>query len=165
MTNETRLRDAAVSGVAGAVALTTVHQVARLLTDNAPRMDVVGVRALTRGVHMADLTLPGPATLHTAALAGDLVCNSAYYSLATTWTRGIVLGVAAGVGALVLPPRMGLGAPPKSDRLSNKVMTVAWYVAGGLVSAATATCLSRWREQPEPPTNWAAFGELGHLRA
>ena len=165
MTIESRLRDAAVSGMAGAVAVTTVHQVARLLTDDAPRMDVVGVRALTRGVHMADLALPGPATLHNAALAGDLVCNSAYYALATTWTRGIVLGLAAGVGALVLPPRMGLGDPPKSDRLSNKVMTVAWYLAGGLASAATATCLARWREQSAPATDWEALGELGHLRA
>ena len=169
MTKEMRIRDAAVSGMAGAVALTTMHQVARRLTDNAPRMDVVGVRALTRGAHMADVSLPGPATLQTAALAGDLLCNTAYYSLATTWRRGIVLGLAAGVGALVLPPRMGLGDPPKSDRLSNKMMTVAWYLAGGLAAAATATCLTGSRQQPPSDagdwtTDWRSYGELGHLR-
>ncbi len=165
MNREFGIPDAAISGMAGAVAVTTVHQVARRLTDSAPRMDVVGVRALTRGAHMADVPLPGPATLHNAALAGDLLCNTAYYSLATTWTRGIVLGLAAGVGALVLPPRMGLGDPPKSDRLSNKMMTVAWYLAGGLAAAATATCLTSARE--EPPAvgpDWKSFGELGHLR-
>ena len=115
---------------------------------------------------MADVSLPGPATLHTAAFAGDILCNTAYYSLATTWTRGILLGLAAGVGALVLPPRMGLGDPPKSDRLSNKVMTVAWYLAGGLAAAATATRLTSLREQPPAGApDWNSFGELGHLRA
>ena len=154
--------------MAGAVAVTTVHQVARHLTENAPRMDVVGVRALTRGAHIVDVSVPGPATLQTAALAGDLLCNTAYYSFATTWTRGIVLGLAAGVGALVLPPRMGLGDPPKSDRLSNKMMTVAWYLAGGLAAAATAACLTSSKEQAGADTadwtaDWKSFGELGHL--
>ncbi len=166
MNQDFRMADAAITGMAGAAALSTVHQIARHLTENAPRMDVVGVRALTRGARMADVSLPGPATLHTAAFAGDILCNTAYYSLATTWTRGILLGLAAGVGALVLPPRMGLGDPPKSDRLSNKVMTVAWYLAGGLAAAATATRLTSLREQPPAGApDWNSFGELGHLRA
>jgi hypothetical protein len=168
MSNEfKKIGDAALSGVAGAVALTTVHQVARRLTESAPRMDVLGVRALTRGAHLADIHLPGPETLQRAALAGDLMCNTAYYSFATTWKRGLMLGLAAGVGALVLPKRMGLGEPPKSDRVSNKVMTIAWYVAGGLAAAATASRLAALREQPEQPARpeWAvSLGELGQLR-
>jgi hypothetical protein len=164
MDQEFRIGDAALSGVAGAVAVTTVHQVARRLTANAPRMDVLGVRALTRGAHMADIPVPGPETMQKAALAGDLVCNSAYYALATTWRRGVVLGLAAGIGALVLPQRMGLGEPPKSDRLSNKVMTVAWYLLGGIAAAGTATCLATWRQQSPPVTDWQSMGELGQLR-
>jgi hypothetical protein len=165
MNQESKIRDAAISGVAGAAAVTTIHQVARRLTENAPRMDVLGVRALTRGAHMADIAVPGPQTMQNAAMAGDLVFNSAYYALATTWTRGIVLGLAAGVGALVLPQRMGLGEPPKSDRLSNKVMTVAWYLAGGLAAAATATCLATRRDtSTEEVPDWGHLGELGQLR-
>jgi hypothetical protein len=163
MDQDFRIGDAALSGVAGAVAVTTVHQVARKLTSIAPRMDQLGVRALTRGAHMADIPVPGPHTMQKAALAGDLVCNSAYYSLATTWKRGIALGLAAGVGALVLPQRMGLGEPPNSDRLSNKVMTVAWYVAGGLAAAATATCLATWRQRNATDADWRSMGELGQL--
>jgi hypothetical protein len=162
-----KIGDAALSGVAGAVALTTVHQVARHLTESAPRMDVLGVRALTRGAQLADISVPGPETLQRAALASDLMCNTAYYSFATTWRRGLMLGLAAGVGALVLPKQMGLGEPPKSDRVSNKVMTIAWYVAGGLAAAATATRLAALREQRMPPVtpDWAAsLGELGQLR-
>src|SRR3954465_9012651 len=164
MSEESRFRDAALSGIVGAVALTATHQLARQLTPDAPRMDVLGVRALTRGAHMADLPVPGRSALQRAALAGDLVFNSAYYSLATSWTRGIALGLAAGVGALVVPQRIGLGDPPRSERLSNRVMTVAWYVAGGLAAAAMSRRLAASREQDaRTAAHWQGLGELGYL--
>ena len=131
-----------IAGAAGAVALTAIHQAARAVTDAAPRMDVVGMRALARGADAVGQEAPRThAGLYGLTLAGDLIANSAYYSLATTYTRGTVLGLLAGIGALVLPERMGLGVPPKSDLLSNQVMTVAWYLVGGLAAAATAQCL------------------------
>ncbi|MDQ3418708.1 MAG: hypothetical protein M3541_07990 [Acidobacteriota bacterium] len=143
----TTLNNALISGAAGAVALTALHQAARAVTADAPRMDVVGMRALARGVSAAGAETPKPhAGLYGATLAGDLIANSLYYSLATTYTRGTVLGLLAGIGALVLPERMGLGVPPKSELLSNQVMTVAWYLVGGLAAAATAQCLSNRRD-------------------
>lgn len=143
----TTLNNALISGAAGALALTTVHQAARAVTADAPRMDVVGMRALARGATAAGAEAPTThAGLYGATLAGDLIANSLYYSLATTYTRGTVLGLLAGIGALVLPERMGLGVPPKSELLSNQVMTVAWYLVGGLAAAATAQCLSTRRD-------------------
>ena len=149
LTSGLTTKDAMLSGMAGAAALTAVHQAARMVTDSAPRMDVVGMRALTRGKeavsgYQATAPAENPA-LHNLALAGDLVFNSAYYSMATTWVRGAALGVLAGVGALVLPQKLGLGDPPKSELLSNQVMTVAWYVLGGLAAAWTAQCLAEKR--------------------
>ena len=142
----TRLNDSLVSGMAGAAALTVVHQAARALSDSAPRMDVVGMRALARGSEALDTDRPQTHKgLYRAALAGDLICNSAYYSLASTYTRGTVMGLLAGAGALMLPQRMGLGAPPRSELLSNRVMTVAWYLIGGLVAAGTAQWLTTRR--------------------
>ncbi len=141
------LNDALISGAAGAVALTAVHQAARAVTDAAPRMDVLGVRALARGSRAVGIE-PPPSEhrgLYGAALAGDLLFNSAYYSMATTWTRGAALGLLAGIGALVLPQRLGLGDPPKSELLANRIMTVAWYTFGGLAAAATAQCLTNRR--------------------
>ena len=85
--------------------------------------------------------------LYNMALAGDMVFNSAYYSLATTWPRGAALGLLAGIGALVLPRKMGLGDPPKSELLSNQIMTVAWYLVGGLAAACTAHCLANRRAE------------------
>jgi hypothetical protein len=140
------LNDSLISGAAGAAALTAVHQAARAITDNAPRMDVVGMRALSRGAEAGGAEASNTHTgLYRATLAGDLIVNSAYYSLATNYTRGAALGLLAGVGALVLPQKLGLGAPPKSELLSNQVMTVGWYLIGGLVAAATAQWLAARR--------------------
>lgn len=142
------LNESIVSGMAGAAALTAVHQAARAVTEDAPRMDVVGMRALARSVRSElpaaeeDAAPRTHAGLYRTVLIGDLVCNSAYYSLATTYKRGIAMGVLAGIGALVLPQRLGLGDPPRSELLSNQIMTVAWYTIGGLAAAATAKWLA-----------------------
>jgi len=139
------MNDALLSGVAGALTLTAVHQAARMVTNDAPRMDVVGMRAITRGADTADADAPRDSRLYNMALAGDLIFNSAYYALATTWIRGAALGAAAGIGALVLPQKLGLGPAPKSELISNQLMTVAWYVLGGLAAACTAQCLATRR--------------------
>jgi cytochrome oxidase assembly protein ShyY1 len=156
MMTGTHLNDSVVSGVAGAVALTAVHQAAKMMTDAAPQMDVLGMRALARATgtsgmadESADVDRQRNPGLFKYALAGDLLANSAYYSLATTWTRGAALGLAAGIGALILPRPMGLGDPPHSELLSNKIMTVAWYTLGGLAAAWTAQCLARRRDEEQ----------------
>jgi len=138
----TQMGRSLVSGAAGALALTAIHDFARRHVYYAPRMDVVAMRALDR-------TLPGnyhhSRRLHRLALAGDLVANSLYYSVvpgpttAATWRRAAVLGSAAGIGALLLPERIGLGEPPYSRYRMNKVMTIAWYLAGGAAAAMAAT--------------------------
>ena len=131
-----------VGGVAGALTLTAVHELGRRLLTRAPRMDEVAMRGLRR-------ILPGrqrdPRRLHQLALGGDLVSNAVYYSAIAaptsreTWTRAVVLGTAAGVGALLLPERLGLGAPQNSEHRANQVMTIGWYLAGALAAAFVAT--------------------------
>ena len=138
---------ALAAGVVGAVVLTAVHQFARRVSDDAPRMDVLGERAIARTVQAAGGTLPMQGTLHRWALAGDIVANSAFYSLvacghdAHMWTRGVAMGLAAGAGALVLPRRIGLGSPPRSHHIPNQIMTVAWYLLGGLAAAGAGRVL------------------------
>ena len=155
MMTGTHLNDSMVSGIAGAVALTAVHQAAKMVSGSAPQMDVLGMRAIAQATgtsgmadESADVDSARNRGLYKYALAGDMLANSAYYSMATTWTRGAVLGLAAGIGALVLPRRIGLGDPPHSELLSNQIMTVAWYTLGGLAAAWTAQCLARKRVTP-----------------
>jgi len=137
------------AGICGAVALTAVHQLARRVTDQAPRMDVLGERAIARTIEAAGGVVPDEPSLNRWALAGDLLANSAFYSLvacgrdAHMWRRGMAMGLAAGAGALVLPRRLGLGDAPRSDHLGNQIMTVAWYLIGGLAAAAAGRNLRR----------------------
>jgi hypothetical protein len=131
---------ALLAGAAGAAALTAVHQAARRYRTDAPRMDVLGMRALARGARAVDIEPPRRRQLYRATLAGDLVANTLYYA-AVARSRspvraGLALGAAAGVGALVLPPPMGLGRPPHVESWANRAMTVAWYTIGGLVAGA-----------------------------
>ena len=140
------------SGLAGACALTLVHQVARKLTDKAPRADILGMRAIAKGIRKTGRQSPPDDKLYPMALAGDLVSNSLYYSLvgtdggAGTWLRGAALGLGAGLGALALPGPMGLGSRPTNRTGATRVMTVAWYLLGGLAAAGVSTLLARCEE-------------------
>lgn len=132
------------SGIAGAVALTAIHQAARRVRPDAPRMDIVGMRALSRLMIAAGRIPPPPSQLYRLTLAGDLLANSLYYAAvpardrAATVRRALLLGTGAGLGALLLPRPMGLDAPPHSESRANQVMTVAWYLAGAMAAAAWA---------------------------
>ena len=138
----TRLLESVIAGAAGAVALTAVHQTARAATDQAPRMDVLGKRALRAMARQAGAPISGSRDLERETLAGDLVANTAYYALVGAGrpehvvARGLALGLLAGVGALVLPRPMGLGEPPNAHNPATQLMTVAWYVIGGITAAS-----------------------------
>ena len=138
---------ATAAGALGAIALTAVHESARKTVPHPPRMDVLSRRALKKTLEATgQRTQPRP-VLHRWALAGDLIANTIYYTAVARgrgrakWGRALVLGVAAGVGAVVLPPYMGLGRAPNSGFASTNVMTTIWYLAGALASAAAASAM------------------------
>lgn len=141
------------SGAAGAVALTSLHELARRRVPYAPRMDVVAMRGLIRLVPPLRQRRVRSRDLHRFALVGDLVSNSLYYAAIPartsndTWRRAAALGIAAGAGALLLPQPMGLGTPPHSYVRANQVMTMAWYLAGALMAAGVATAMSSGRQR------------------
>lgn len=136
-----------VSGLSGAVVLTLVHQAAKELTPDAPRMDVLGMRGLRKLLAAADAPQPDPKTAYNVTMAGDLLANGLYYSLvgsgSDAWWRGAALGVAAGVGGVVLPGPLGLGDGPSNRTPQTKLMTVAWYTLGGLVAAGVSRLWKR----------------------
>jgi hypothetical protein len=134
------------SGLVGAFALTLVHETARRYIDDAPRMDVVGLRAIARTMQAAGADPPVP--LHEAALVGDLVTNSLYYGLVGLGGRenavrnGALLGLAAGLGAVFLPEPLGLGRQPAKNSTETNLLTVAFYLLGGLAAGAAYQALS-----------------------
>ena len=132
------------SGVAGALALTAVHETARRTIPRAPRMDVIGRRAIARPVRAMGGNPPAGHRLQNVALTGEVVSNSLYYSLVglgsgrgkNVWKRGLLLGLAAGVGAAVLPPVLGLGHQPGRRGAVTHLLTILWYTIGGVAAAA-----------------------------
>lgn len=148
-TQEHNLGKSLVSGLAGAVALTAVHETARRVLPNAPRMDTVGRRALVRGAKKLGLEPPAPEKRQPIALAGELVSNTLYYTMVglgrkpSPLLRGGVLGTLAGVGAVALPPLLGLGRKARGTSADTQAMTTGWYLIGGLVAAATYRLLDR----------------------
>src|SRR4051812_1495341 len=94
-------------GLAGACALTLVHETMRRLDADAPRMDLLGMRALAKTMRAAHSEPPAEEKLFGLTLAGDIVANALYYSLAgcdkSAWLRGSVLGLAGGIGGVMLP--------------------------------------------------------------
>ena len=111
--------NALLSGIAGALTLTLLHEVARRFIPDAPRMDILGMRAIARSMRGLEQTPPSGEQLHRTALAGDLVSNSLYYSLVglagerkRAWLAGAILGLVAGIGGVILPAQLGLGSAP-----------------------------------------------------
>jgi hypothetical protein len=135
---------ALVSGIAGAAVLTGLHEVARRVVPHAPRMDVIGERALSDSMKAAGMPPPRGNHLFRATLLGELVSNALYYSVvgagsrARALRRGVLLGLAAGLGAVLVPPRIGLGRPPGNKPPVTPLLTIAWYTAGGLAAALAA---------------------------
>jgi hypothetical protein len=146
-----KLLPSLAAGFAGAVALTALHEVARRLRPHdAPRMDVLGERGLRKILNLADLPQPSEGKAYTATMLGDILSNGLYYTVVGSGKhsvqRGLALGVAAGIGGVVLPGPMGLGEGPSNRTPQTKAMTVAWYTVGGLVAGAVAQALRERRK-------------------
>jgi len=131
-------------GLAGALSVTLIHEGARRVLAHPPRMDVLGKRSLKKGFRWFGLRPSHGKRLHRQALVGDIIANSLYYALVALgrprrpYLRGVLLGGLAGVGAVLLPPFLGLGRRPSQAKPSTALLTVAWYLLGGL-GAARAT--------------------------
>jgi hypothetical protein len=138
-----------IGGLAGACALTILNESVKKLDKDAPRMDLLAMNAVARLMKGNNLLSQTAGKLFPIALAGDLVSNSLYYSMADsgdknkTLIRGGLLGLGAGLGAVVLPRTLGLNDEATTRTLKTKVLTVTWYVIGGLVAAAAINLLEK----------------------
>ena len=139
-----KITNALLAGAAGAAFLTIVHESVRQFVPTAPRVDILGRRLIERAFHQTENQAPAHGTEYALALAGDLLSNTLYYSLVglgnpqTANVRGRLLGVGAGLAAIVLPKRLNLPEEPVSRHLSTKLMTIGWYTLGGMVAGRMA---------------------------
>lgn len=142
----------AVGGLAGAAALSLIDQGMHNIDKHAPALDLLSRNAVAK---IAKPRLPVLKSGFPLALGGDLVSNSLYFAMAKgntaqqTLLRGALLGLGAGVGAVVIPQRLVTGSSsPVNPPMKKKILTVAWYVIGGLVAAATINLLESRESRP-----------------
>lgn len=144
-----KLLSAIAGGFAGAAALTLLHESVRRLNRDAPRMDLLGMEALSKTLQSIKVPVPDDDNLFKITMAGDIITNSLYYSLAAVGDekkvilRGILLGLAAGFGAVYLPKPLGLNEATANRTTETKLITVGLYVAGGIVAAITSMLIEK----------------------
>lgn len=140
--------EALASGAAGAAALNVVHETARHHLPKAPHVQRIGERIVTRTARRMGRKPPRGSQRYGLALAGDITANALYYGLVGlggrrgTWAKGALLGLAGGLGAVLLPPVLGLGARPVRRTPQTAAMTALWYTLGGLAAAAAYRALT-----------------------
>jgi hypothetical protein len=143
----------ALGGLAGACALTLINQAIAKIDKKAPRLDLLGMNAVAKMIKSPKSAPLLVQKLLPMSVAGDLVSNSLYYSMAKATTknktlvRGLLLGLGAGLGAVALPKPMGLDETTTNLTTRTQVMTIAWYVIGGIVAAAVINAME---EKDEP---------------
>ena len=137
-----KLLQALVGGFAGAIALNLLHETARRVDSKAPRIDLLGEQALNKTLSAVKAPKLSGNKLYAATLAGDIVSNVLYYSLIglgeqnNTWTKALTLGLTAGIGAIEVPKNIGLNDEPVTKTNKTKILTVAWYLFGAIVTAS-----------------------------
>lgn len=153
-----------LAGVTGALTVTLLNETVRRLLPHAPRIDVIGERGLANVLRAIGVEPPRGAALYWSTLVADLFSNSLYYGLIGLGDpkhvggRGVMLGMTAGLGAAVLPPRLGLGHQPGERWPVTHVLTASWYLIGGLTTAFTLRKMQdntrRCRKDEAAPDTW-----------
>jgi hypothetical protein len=136
-------------GLAGAATITLLHESIKRVVPEAPRMDRLGMQAISKGLKKTGNKVPNEDALFAITMAGDLISNALYYSAAgigsekNIWIRSSVLGLAAGLGAVLLPKHLGLDERNSNRTVATQVMTVGLYVTGALVTTAVIKLLNK----------------------
>jgi len=132
---------AILSGLAGAITLTTIHQALRKYVPDSPRIDLLGTKSINNFISKFDLTPPSKKTAYNLSLTGDLLFNTLYYSLVATGKKSILngslLGIGAGSGVITIPKLLNLGEEFSSKNLKQKILSFSIYLSGGLAAAGT----------------------------
>ncbi len=144
-----KLSAALAGGLAGTLTVASIHEALIRVTPDAPRMDLLDMELIRKGLQIMNKEVPGEAELQRWAVSGELVCDTAYYGLAAiggkkgVWLRGTLLGLIAGVTAVVLPKPLGLPEAASNKTVGTKLMTIGLYLMGGLVAAATTQLVDK----------------------
>ncbi len=138
----------ASSGVVGAAAVAGLHQLARYLLKDAPRMDVWGEEALKVGFGKLGLEPPKAARAW-SWLAGNVGSDALLFGAVgaapanQAVARGTALGALTGVAAVLGPRLLRLGPEHTSRSFWTALTTVGLYAGAGFAAGAAKWVRSR----------------------
>lgn len=133
-------------GLAGAFAVTLIHESVKKIVPKAPRMELLGMNAISKGLNAAGIKTPTGTKLFTMAVAGDILTNAIYYSFAgagnekNIWLKSSLLGLAAGIVAVTFPPP---DEKNNNRNIETKLATVGLYIAGALAATVIMKLMSK----------------------
>ena len=143
---------ALAGGLAGTVTVASIHEALKRITPDAPRMDLLDMELIRKGLASMNKKIPADNELQRWAVGGELLCDTAYFGLAGmggkkgVWLRGALLGLGAGIAAVVLPKPLGLPEESSNKTTATKLMTIGLYLIGGIVAAATTQLVDNAQE-------------------
>src|ERR1051326_7779302 len=73
---------ALAGGLAGTVTVASIHEALRRVTPNAPRMDLLDMELMRKGLKRMNKKIPDENELQRWAVGSELICDTAYYGLA-----------------------------------------------------------------------------------
>ena len=165
-----KVSSAVAGGLAGTLTVASLHEAMRRMTPNAPRMDLLDMDLIRKGLKVAHKKVPKKSELQRWAVGSELVADTTYYTLAGmggkkgVWARGALLGLFAGITAVLLPKPLGLPSDPSNKTMGTQLMTVGLYLMGGLVAAAVAQLVENAQTEQKPdekvPVRTKMFEEL-----
>jgi hypothetical protein len=143
-----KFSSALISGFAGSAVLTIMHQVFRNTVSNPPRMDKLGEQAVQKMIGVTNQAPPPKYKLFGVTMAGDITGNAMYYSMVGSApfnpiVTGSALGLAAGLGAVLMPERLGLDKKYSNGSRKTQILTIAIYLAGGVVAGLVQQKISK----------------------
>jgi hypothetical protein len=144
---------AAMAGLAGMATVTALNELGRRAIAGAPRAEKLGVRGVQKLARRVGRR-PSKREAHWWALGGEALSNGLWYALPALYAHplraGGILGALAGAGAVLLPPRLGLGKRPTRRSGRTAAMAFGWYLAAGLAAGLVAS-----RIRPQRGPDWA----------
>lgn len=148
-----KISTALAGGLAGACALTLLHQALKKAEPDAPHVDELGMEALSKSLEAADVEPPKGKELYNWTLTGDIIANTMYYSLAAIGSRRNIngratfLGLLGGLGALYLPKPMRLSQNFTNRTPRTQFLTVGLYTIGGIVAGTVIKLFSTKKDK------------------
>ncbi len=135
-----------IGGLTGSLILTAMHQLLKNNYAAAPRMDLLSEEIIEKGFDKIGADQPSEEKLHNIALVSDIAVNALFFSAAaitvSSCSKGTLLGIAAGLGGVYLPEKLGLNPEHSNKTLQTKILTVGLYALGGYVSGKVIDRLS-----------------------